>query len=332
MNDEKEFIKNTKPRSGLLIWAIIIVSSCIILEFLAYRHLQETKNDPAILSDISKEGEYTCIDVDYMTDYFASREGKKKIYFLFDLNYIYAVNLNKNAEKRLQKILDYSYDPFAVEKPDTVKVCGTTRLIDPKLKELAIDSYNEIFDKEFLDRDNFEDYLTSYYIDTDSEIDANFLYQSLLLTFFSLIGLSLLYTYFKNAKTLKETLNLHSHEMEKIKSEAVSSETLYYKKSKLYLTKDYIINLAHGFEIYKYEDIVWVYPYELRQNGYVTNKFIYVVTKDSKVHPISTLTTNKKNNAKYDEIYRALLIKVPNALEGYTEDNAEKAKDRYKKV
>ncbi len=334
MDREREFIKNTKPQKNLLLWGLLVMLACISLEYWAYKHLQGIKDNPTLMSEVTEEGEYVCVVVESMTDFFASstdgKEGEKKIYFLFDSEYLYTANLREKELKKLEKILEYSYDTERTTEPEPVKICGTTKYIDIKLKDLAIDSYNEIFNTDFLTYENFEKYVTNYYIDTASKVDDDFLWQSVLIGIFFCLGILLIYYYVKNAKNIKQTLSQYSHDLEVIKNEAISLNSLYEKKARIYLTENYIINLAKGLEIIDYKEVIWVYPHESRQNGYITQKSICVVTKDTKVHVIAVLSANKKNIAVCDKIYDILKQKVANAIQGYSDENREKAKDLFK--
>ena len=336
MDKEKEFKKNIKVKTGTLIIGLIMLALGIGLEIFAYLHMKNTTENPIILEDANKEGEYVCLNVESMTDYFATygteKKASQKVYFLFDDKYMYMANLNENGLKELESIMEYAYsEDENKEKPEPIKVCGITTFIPSKLKSLAINAYNEMADEKILTNSNFESYLTDFYINTEGGPKEDIIWQSLLIGCLSLPGIALIFSYLKNAKMTKATLSKFTNEMDRIKSDACAPDTLYEKKASIYLTKDYIINFATGFEIYNYNEIIWIYPYEFRQNGVITQKSIYVVTNDSKVHVIANMPTSKKNNIRYDEIYESLLLKVPNALHGYSKENVQKSKEMYKK-
>ena len=77
--------------------------------------------------------------------------------------------------------------------------------------------------------------------------------------------------------------------------------------------------------------IVWIYPHEYRYNGSLSQKSIFVVTKNSKAHKLATVSASKKNLVMFDELYNTFLNRMPNVLSGYTKENKEKAKELYQK-
>ncbi len=149
--------------------------------------------------------------------------------------------------------------------------------------------------------------------------------------FIGIIGTSFIIVYICRVITTQKTLKEFGDKFEQIKRDALDEDVIYNKKAKVYLTKDYIINFAKGLEIIDYNDISWIYPYEFRQNGALTQKSIYVITNNSKTHIIASVNVSKKMLAYFDEIYNSLLLKVPDALHGYTDENRKIFKERNKK-
>lgn len=68
-----------------------------------------------------------------------------------------------------------------------------------------------------------------------------------------------------------------------------SEEAFYYTKLKLYLTKDYIVNINGAFKAIKYSDILWMYFFEQRVNGMKTNQAIKVFTNDGKTSIVALI-------------------------------------------
>ena len=118
---------------------------------------------------------------------------------------------------------------------------------------------------------------------------------------------------------------------DKIIEEINASDSIYYKNARLYLTRNYLISYQNGLEIFDYNDIIWVYPHEYRYNGVVTQKSIFVVSRNSKAHKLATLSTSKKNRVLFDELYNTLINKMPDILKGYTKENIKAAKELYQK-
>ena len=105
-------------------------------------------------------------------------------------------------------------------------------------------------------------------------------------------------------------------------------KAFYYKKANMYLTENYIINLANRFEAIPYKDIVWMYPYTLRYYGMKTYQSIMLVTKDKKNHTVCYINVLTKTNKEiYQEIYETILNKNSKILNGFTKENKEKMKE-----
>ena len=98
-----------------------------------------------------------------------------------------------------------------------------------------------------------------------------------------------------------------------------------------YLTDNYILSYGSGVKLIELKDIVWIYPFITRQRGIVTNKSIYVITNDKKTNVIALVNAmSKKSKAAFDELYQNIINRVPDVLVGYSKENKELVKERYK--
>ena len=78
-------------------------------------------------------------------------------------------------------------------------------------------------------------------------------------------------------------------------------------------------------KIIELKSISWLYPYENRHNGVVTNRSICIYTRDKQKHMIGNINNWGKNkDAAYNKLYQLLLEKTPDALHGYSKENKEK--------
>lgn len=268
-----------------------------------------------------------------MTDYFAEvDEGSlnHKSYFVWDDQYIYIVDLNDKNREKLNSIYDYSYNEDEnAEAPAPVTISGMTKKIPTDLRDLAISSYNKLFDKNFLTKSNFEDYLGVVYLDTFETPTSVFLGELVYALPTLVVGLVFLLIYFRQISVTKKCIARLGSKWDNVLNDVSSADLIYYKKAKLYLTNNFLISYASGLEVYDYNDIVWVYPYEYRYNGSVTQKSIFVITKDSKAHKVANVSASKKNLVLFDEMYNTFMNKMPNVLSGYTKENKAKAKELY---
>lgn len=324
----KDFLKKVGIKSTKLIIGIAIIIIALALEAVVYFSMNNRVNNASPLVNAKDSVKYSYVDVSLMTDYFATYEdeySKGYIYFVWDDKYMYLALINSKNLKKLDKVLEYSYDN-KLEKPDSVRIYGETKEISSDLKRIAISSYNKMFDKEFLNSDNFSQYLGFYYMDTTSTPMGSFLGESIFIAIFGVVGASMIIKYFSDSKRSKGNLEKYSMDIDKITSE-IDNDSIYFKDGKIYLTKSYIISMLNGLEIYKYSEIRWLYPYEYRYNGAVTNKSVFIVTKDGKVHTIAQFKASKKKIIKFNELYENLVNKTPDAMHGYTTENIEKNKE-----
>lgn len=335
MSNVEIFEKKIKGTKGKLIVALVLLAMCIINEFSFYMVMQDVKKNPVAFSDVSKVGEYSCIDVRDISDGFADYSNddstSMSAYYAIDEENLYIISLNKEEYKKFDEIVDYwvNGDEDAKE-PDPVRVCGLTETIPSNLRSLAVEYYNEMFPDNTITNTQFSQYF-EYYLNTDRGPEEDFMVSSMAAGVFLIIALIFLALYINDKRKTKKTMAKYANEMDAIKMEISAPDTLYEKKAKVFLTANRIINVSSGMEIYDYKDIIWVYPHELRQNGYTTQKSIYVVTKDNKAHIIANISMSKKNNVLFDEIYESLMLKMPDALHGYTKENREKVKEMTKK-
>lgn len=333
---ENEFFKKLKGKKTRLIIGLIIIIVCLMAEVLLYMKKDNDIKSAKSLIEVEMDNggsaeKYSYIDVKLMSDYFATYtydESVEYLYFVWDDKYTYVASLSTAERQKLNDIYEYTYNSNEnTPKPKSVRIYGYTKLIPEDLKKITADSYNELYGVTEYTEANITNYVGIYYLDTESTPTGNFITYSIIIGIISLIGFYQIYAYFRNKKKMTKIMNTYSLELDKIKSEMDNGDTLYSKKAKIYLTKNYIVSLVNGFEIYKYKDIRWIYPHENRYNGILANISIMIVTKDSKTHTIANINYNKKNGIKFDEIYATLRNRVPDALQGYTSENIEKNKN-----
>ena len=115
--------------------------------------------------------------------------------------------------------------------------------------------------------------------------------------------------------------------IEKLDNEMNDTDAFYYKKTHLYLTKNYIINFQGRFKVIEYRDVIWMYAMNYRTNGIKTSQSINIMDVKGKVTSIATINiVTKEKKEIYDEIWNTIASKNTNILLGYTKENAETAK------
>ncbi len=329
MEQKEQFLKNLHKGNSLLIGGIFFFIMALLLGILIYGEKKEEIKNVQPLVEVKKEGVYASIDVSLMTDYFATNDYSgvaHQTYFVWDDKYIYIVDLNDKARKDLEEIYNYSYSSNKENAPVPVRISGMTKIIPNDLKKIAMEAYNTIYIDQPITSDTFSNYLGIVYLDTFLNPMNTLLSNMAILFPILLISILLFLLYFKKRWAIKNCMLQLKEEWDKVLNELNFQDTIFYKKLKLYITKNYIVNYTKGLKIYSYKDIVWFYPHEYRYNGRINQKSIVLVTKDSKTHKMVTLGAGKKNLILFDEIYNTLLKRLPNTLSGYNKENKEKVK------
>lgn len=335
MEKSSEFLKKIKKGKVYLVVSIIFIIIVLAFSALMYSVYQNDMKNPLPMTDVTEEGKYVTIEAQVMTDYFATNnydDGLHKTYFVFDDKYTYIVDLDDKNRERLNEIYEYSYNGNEDSEPaKSVELKGMTKEIPSDLKRIAITSYNEIFGENIVNSANFDQYFGGVYLDTYEDPMTEFAFVLVICIPFAIIGISFLITYFIMKRNTKNSMIKFGDKWDQILNDIDANDSIYYKKAKLYLTRNYIISYQNGLEIFDYKDIIWVYPHEYRYNGVVTQKSIYVVTKNSKAHKLATISNSKKNRILFDELYNTLINKMPDILMGYTKENIKAAKELYEK-
>lgn len=314
-----------------LVVAMIFIIITVVFIICAINVHNRSDLYPVDMNDViarnnSKANVYSYIDVTISPYVFAERSDdifEDKYYFLSDGEYVYIAYLDYQTVQEINKF---------TSSGSVVNLTGITKRIPKDIKNIAIDVYNDILGDDVVNQDNFENYFGNIYLDVTSPINDNTVYV-LLSIFFGIIGLLILISYITFRVITNKTIkSLSLEEWYKINSEIEEASTNYYKKAKLYLTKNYLVYFSRGMNVIKYTDILWMYPFELRQYGFTTTKSIVIVDKKNKKHVIagiSNLSRNSKNT--YDEIFTTIMNKNKQMLIGFTTENKNKVKELVQK-
>ena len=322
-----------KKNQRYLIFGIIALILAALLIYLGIRNSEKDLPDPINLNDLITEGSDTenipvYVDVNMQPYLFAvyttdGVEEDNKFYFVVDSNdYLYILYMSTSNYNKL------NIDSI-VEKP--IRVYGITKKIDDDIKELAIETYNEEMQEEYLNNENFQDYVGLIYLDMETNLnDSSMYYIAAFVLFIVFLVLIILYliNFFKNKKIFK---NFSHEELEKIGAEIYELREKPYSKMKFYLLKDYVVDLSNSIIILKYQDILWAYPYEYRYNGMLVNKNIKVVDKNNKYYDIAnTKYLDKEKDKVLQDILEKLKEKNPEIILGFNKENQKKVKEKLK--
>ena len=328
------FAKSNKKNIMLLISGIILLVITILLIYFGLKNENKPLPTPINLTELiennhNDEDVYSYLEVALKPYLFAvyetdGVEDNAKYYLVMDKeNHLYILYMTESNYNKL------NVDSI---KENPIKVFGITKKIPTDIKNLAIESYNELMEKEYLNKENFSEYIGFIYLDLETKINDSSLYYlgaTLSFIFFLIVIITYIVIIVLNKKTFKK---ISSDELAIIDAEISNMNSSEYSNMKFYLLKDYLVDLANNVVIIKYSDILWAYPYEQRYNGLLINKCIKIVDINNKKHDIgNTKILNKNKDEIINNIINRLKEKNPNIIVGYNKENRKIIKEKIKK-
>lgn len=310
---------------------LIIALVCLVLGFVCigvgFYAENRTPKDTEYLNDIidsdktERENLKTNIKVTTKPVKFKTLANNRGLYFSFDGKFLNIISLTDSEYNELIES-DLENEP--------VTIYGTTKLITSDIKSTAKTYYNRAMEESQITTDEqFYNNFGDIYLETNEDIAAIILIGigALCMLMWTIFILVFIIMKVKLTTTFKK---IDDEELRKIEEEIDDKEAFHYEKAHLILTKNYIISFLSGFKALKYEDIIWLYEYRLRQYGMTTQKSIMVMDKTGKVKPIITLDgVTKKSKLVFDEIAETILSKNNKILVGYNKENKKRIKEEY---
>ena len=329
-----EFIKKINSKKLLVVGLIITIVS-IAFGTLFYFMLRG--QEAVYLDKVEGTYEYAKVDVSLLDNYFASEKtdtDEKKYYLAYDIHELpYIIVLNDENYELLKDIQDYSLNPDKsnVSAPAPVTVYGNSAQI-PEEAYKYLKEFLNTGEEDTVSLEEIKNAVGSYYLDTYYNPNEDVTFWVIIWSIFGGLGLILIITYFIRFMKTKQKLSISGYKIENIINDVNQGAGTHNAICKVFLTNKYVASYATSLKIIEIKDIIWIYPFEIRQNGLVTNKSIYVITNNGKSNVLVSVSyIGKKRRLAYEEVYQELMNRTPNALHGYSKENQEKAKEMYKR-
>lgn len=286
-----------------------------------------TDLDSLIVSIEENEDKKAYLDIKSKPFQFAVADGVTESYYIVtDGEYLYIAYMDQEDFEKL------NHDEI---EQTPVRVEGITKKIPDEIKDIAIEVYNEGLEEEdkIKTDEDFYKYFGDIYLNmsvtenSDVMMVRGFFFIVLI---FGVIGFIVsVWNYISFGKTMEKMDNGLLSDLDE---EMNHPDAFYYEKTHLYLTNHYIVNFNGKFVAINYQDIVWMYPYEQRTNGIKTTQAIKVMNNEGKTYTIATVSAvTKAQKAVYDEIWNTIVSKNSNIKLGYTKENINEMKERFKK-
>lgn len=171
-----------------LVVCTIHVVVIMILAFCSFR-VYENGDKPIHLSNAKKTKQYSYLEVSEMSKKIADLGKDKQIHFVIEKTendkwYTYLVAIKTKDESKFKDMIDYT-EQETDKVPEKVRLYGYPAEINNKIKEETIKKASDFLgsseEKSNLTTKNFEQYLTSFYLDTTIAQHHEFNYVMLIL-------------------------------------------------------------------------------------------------------------------------------------------------------
>lgn len=316
-----------------IVISILIIAISFIFLYLEEKTTEELNNgtldlNSIIVSSEEKNDKKAYINAESIPYKFAGYDDTTDSYYIiFDEKYMYIAYMTEEQFEDLNNE-DIYENPIRIE--------GITKTTTSDVKEIAIEAYNDNMENEEdkLTIEDFENYFGSVYLDmtaiTSSLADIYLLIFVLLLF---VGGIYLLVTIIQLFKFNSAIKKISENQIDELDNEMNRDSAFYYEKAHLYLTDNYIINFGGTFRVIKYQDILWMYPFEQRVNGIKSSQSIKVLLNNGKTYTIASIELiTKKKKEVFNEIFNTILNKNNKMLVGYTNENIKLMKDKIKEI
>ena len=329
----KNVIDSRNRNLFFIAFGVLFIILTFVLIGLSIKQDNKDTSNIKYLNDViensnEEQGQKVYLNISAISASFAGYDDKTDAYyFVYDGQYYYIVYLKESEYLKISD-MDLSNNPYRVE--------GIARNIGDDVKNIAIEQWNSDLyeDEDPITDSSFYNYFGDVYLDQTSIYSETTSMYNVFAFFTGIIGLVLAIVGVVNhLKFSSNVKKFDGQEIDSIEAEMSDNDSFYYKNIKLYLTRNYIIMLNGQFKIYKYSDILWMYPFEQRYNGIRTNKAIKIFTRDGKTSMVASVAyATKTQKAIYDEVWNTIIEKNPNIVLGYTGENIKHFNDVRKEI
>ena len=244
MEEEEKKSKIFKPNKKIIIAIAMIIIVAILIAIavcIGNSNKKEAKSlHELIYNSQDNEGEYAKIDLAYVPYNFAIEDEKLQYYFAIDKEgYMYIVRLTNETYNKLQELQDEKQSEFSYE------LKGYVFEMPEELRQIAIESYNEISEKTLLTDENLEEYIGSVYL--DETMIPGIGYKMVIVIIVSvlvLFGIAMLIIIVthkirtKENKEREENVNKEEIKENKKRKEKINKEGIKEKIKKKFIKKD----------------------------------------------------------------------------------------------
>ena len=319
----KEFKKIVKVKKILLILGIIICFIALSVYLFLNNYLKN--EDVVYLNEVDKEYTSSDVEVTLLTDYFATLNESGKLdrfYLVFDsFDNIFIVTLNDEDFNDLSEIHEYTYNDD-IKEQESVIIKGRSKEIPAEIKNYALDYLIEM--ELDINKDTIDNVVGKFYLDTT--ITNDYILNKLLIILIPLFIIGVLFILINVIKILKRKNIL------KVINNKEINNSNHNSLCHIIITKNYLINYKPKLYVIKLDEILWFYPFEARIKKNVSERSIFILTKDNNKYNVGVIHKfDEEYENAYGKLYQDLVSILPDALKGYTKENKEQINEKFKK-
>lgn len=137
--------------------------------------ISDETQEPGYVFWAENEDEYSCVDIQYMTDSVAYLEEDKKLnyYIVCDREWtpaVICVHDDELAEYR--PYIDWLYSDSYENEPQQMTVAGHAKPFDAELAEYVMEGFEQAFGEGIVDKSNFSEWFGEYYLEVGQEEES----------------------------------------------------------------------------------------------------------------------------------------------------------------
>lgn len=317
---KSEINKILKPKTPLLYVAISLIVLSVIMYILA-AVVKPSKDDAIdyrklLFNYDNISGEYTKLEVTSVSS-FAGKDNLTYYYAQDEDGYVYIVRITDKTFDDMEREYKRSTD----QDNFTYTIYGYVRDVYPDLKKFIISEFDDVFGSEYkITSKDYDEYFQDTYIDETltGKITLNIFFIGAGVIS-DIAAVIMLIIYFVSLGRSKKSLKSYDYDI--LYSQLASSDTVCYKREKLYLTNQYVITVNNGLRVLIYYDIIWLYNVKNSVNGIPTTITLSAAYSDRRIYTIASTAVSNENTLI--EIMSRIHEKNSNILVGYTDENIQ---------
>ncbi len=249
----------------VLVIALLAAASVISYQK-AFEREKEQREDVADFNPMVEASGLSELTPAYLFEGFATNFNDSIHYcFAFDEEArVYIVAIREKDMDSYKELIDYTYsEDMNAAAPEPVTLQGVSVPIEEEMAEFAVEYYNAIYGSEAVTMENYKFAFGRYFLDTTTEPEGE--YSLVVLCVAAMLIALMFYLIYlgrsaKEARVSRATLGKYSGKaLWDVDQEINDPSSIHYKKQKLYLTRNYIINHRLGLDIVPYEAVTHIY-------------------------------------------------------------------------